>query len=1016
MFNHIIQARNPIKTKMLSREIAPIIGHGGRQDGIQSPPRLAAFSFPTDDSTGKFMYTPDTRKNWLLGLGVLWALGVASSAARADHLLPPVTLECSVDFPCSAEIRPRVSFWVEVFRGWGKKTAVLHDPDQPQRVYAVFDTGHGCHRAARAKVAKRRADIAKSLRNIAAKVESKRRIVGTQARHLAALFAGATGHEIRAAAANIRCQSGVRDEFIAGLARYHRYSSMVDQVLAEHALPADIRYLPFVESAYNPAAYSKAGAAGMWQIMPKTARVLGLKLNAAVDERLDPHSATRAAARYLQRARNTLTAVASDLEPSISEAQVNPFIITSYNYGVSGMTRAIRQSRPDFITVLQEHKSPSFRVAVKNFYASFLAARHVAVNAERYFGVRAHAAAADEYAFVLPRAASIARIKSVFGLSEAQLRPLNRALTRNVWRGWRQIPAGYTLRLPGRADQWLPGRAQLAALPRQTVAENATRYTVRRGDTACGIARATAVNCRALIQANRLGKKAVIYVGQKLFIPQQWALASAAQAATATAQASIAQTGLAGALAYRVRRGDTACRIAARFVVDCRALISHNQLGPRARILVGQMLSIPGAAGGAAPVELAAAGGEIAANQPGSGATYQVRSGDSACQVAQRWGVDCAALRRINQLNRRATIYPGQKLKIPGRAAEVTAPSLAQNETAQPVAGVEITAEIQAATTPGDREAPPQAAAGEGITEGITVAGEGITVAGEGITVADEGITVASEGITVASEGITVADEGIAAGIPADEGSGGLWANLWPGAAEPVKQPADDVASAAFAPESADETRAAATEAAGAVDAAATLDAHGEQPAELASYAGAADDLQNLLNTLPALSVIVTEVGGVAEYAVRVEADETLGHFADWLGIGFAGPVRRINGLSRRAAIVIGQRLLLPATDATMIARFEQRRSEYHQVLSESIQAHYHLTSAESYIVRRGDSPWSLSMDLGFPIWLLYRLNPGLRAAELKPGQTLILPELTEKSAVAADLPSSHRPKPPVLR
>ncbi|MGI9310861.1 MAG: lytic transglycosylase domain-containing protein, partial [bacterium] len=371
-------------------------------------------------------------------------LGVAAMVpARAHHLLAQHAIDCSANFPCPESIQPRVRFWIEVFRSWSQKTAILHDPNQPQRVYAVFDTGQGCSRAVRGAVNAKRKQIKTGLYNLAARIDAKQPPSGEVERHLAALFPSNNARRMRAAAENIRCQSGVRDSFVAGLARYNRYRAMVDAVLAESGLPPEIRYLPFVESSYNPAAYSKAGAAGMWQIMPKTARVLGLELNATIDERLDPEAATRAAAKYLLRADRDLTAIAKQFAPSIARAEINPFVITSYNYGVNGMKRAIRKIEPDFMQVLERYKSPRFQIAVKNFYASFLAARHVAINAEEYFGAIAAERADDEQTVVLTHATSIARIKAVFGLDEAQLRARNRALTRYVWRGWRQIPAGY---------------------------------------------------------------------------------------------------------------------------------------------------------------------------------------------------------------------------------------------------------------------------------------------------------------------------------------------------------------------------------------------------------------------------------------------------------------------------------------------------------------------------------------------------------------------------------------------
>ena len=64
----------------------------------------------------------------------------------------------------------------------------------------------------------------------------------------------------------------------------------------------------------------------------------------------------------------------------MTDSELTPFVITSYNYGVNGMRSAIKKLGPDFLTVLNRYRTKKFRVAVKNFYAGFLAARHVAKN------------------------------------------------------------------------------------------------------------------------------------------------------------------------------------------------------------------------------------------------------------------------------------------------------------------------------------------------------------------------------------------------------------------------------------------------------------------------------------------------------------------------------------------------------------------------------------------------------------------------------------------------------------
>ncbi|MBS1269658.1 MAG: Membrane-bound lytic murein transglycosylase D [Gammaproteobacteria bacterium] len=545
---------------------------------------------------------------------VYTVLGLLLAAPVSDAKPPAVEthdLGCGDTFPCLREIQRRVDFWIKVFRSWNTDQLIFHDRANPARVYSVMTSKYSCRRSKAARpVRAERKRIEDMLRTLAKKATWEKPGWSEEELGYLRLFPKRDPDEISPAVNRVRCQQGNRDRFQKALKRYGRYRSNILKVLRGHDLSEDLIYLPFVESAYNPEAYSRAGAAGLWQIMPATARKLGLQLDATMDERFDPHRSTWAAARYLRRSTDRLNAVARQLDASVEPYQVNPFVITSYNYGVTGMARAIRAVGPDYIEVLNKYRSRSFRTAVRNFYASFLAARYVARNAEKYFGpIKADGELAVAQ-FVLTKPISVDRIVNVFGVHRKTVKRLNPALTRYVWKGWRLIPKGYTLKIPYRKGGWKARIAKLESLPTEHPQLSGRQYVVQRGDTACEIARVFKVHCKDLIQLNGLGRRALIRVDQKLDIPGR-------PKPTASQRVASIEGG-----SYTVRRGDTACEIADSFKVACNKLIRANGLGSRAIIHIGQKLRIPGLeqARQVAKIEAGKTGGD------GSGKTSENRS------------------------------------------------------------------------------------------------------------------------------------------------------------------------------------------------------------------------------------------------------------------------------------------------------------------------------------------------------------------------------------------------------
>jgi LysM repeat protein len=189
-----------------------------------------------------------------------------------------------------------------------------------------------------------------------------------------------------------------------------------------------------------------------------------------------------------------------------------------------------------------------------------------------------------------------------------------------------------------------------------------TIYTVRAGDTLYLISVRYGVSIAAIMNANGLTNANLIFVGQRLVIPDG--------AAPAPSQPTPPPS--TGQRTYVVQPGDWLSRIATRFGVSLGALLAANGLSINSYIFPGQTLIIPGA-GAPAPTSTPAPSQPTPA-PTSSGGVYIVQPGDWLSRIASRFGVSLSALMAANGITNANLIYVGQRLIIPGAGAATPTP------------------------------------------------------------------------------------------------------------------------------------------------------------------------------------------------------------------------------------------------------------------------------------------------------------------------------------------------------
>ncbi len=535
--------------------------------------------------------------------------------------------QASTSFPQPPELNTAVNFWVRIFTEVSQHQVVLHDRKHLEVVYNTLDFS----------VAAKNLDRREYFQHVRKVEQAEKDELGRILRRLAedpnAADLPPVANSIKKkferisepdkfarAAERIRGQRGLYERFREAIAVSGAYLPYMEEIFAAQGLPVELTRLPLVESSFNVKAYSKSGAAGIWQFIPSSARRY-MRMDEVGDDRRDPWFSTEAAARHL-----------ADDYAALNDW---PMAVTAYNYGRYGIARALEEiGASSLVELIERYDGPRWGFASKNFYAEFLAALHVEQNAMRYFGpikrdepLRFEEVTIDHYV-------PFETLGRLIDLDLESFQRLNPTFSTAVIDGHLFVPPGQRIRVPrGTASTFSNAYASLDSSQRyERQRDYFVRHKVRSGETLSGIAYRYRSSVKQISRANNLSRRGFIRAGQVLKIP----------------------TGSGGKAdaprKHRVRSGETLVAIARRYHVSARDLQRLNGIAKPELLQVGAVLLLPADAGA----------GYV---------KHTVRAGQTVGSIARKYGVSVREIAALNGLTDVHAIRVGQTLKVPARAS-----------------------------------------------------------------------------------------------------------------------------------------------------------------------------------------------------------------------------------------------------------------------------------------------------------------------------------------------------------
>ena len=373
-----------------------------------------------------------------------------------------------------------------------------------------------------------------------------------------------------------RFSENTKESFELALERQSRYAPMMTAKLRAGGLPEDMIYLSLIESWYDPNAYSRAAAVGMWQFMTGTAKGVGLRVDWWLDERRDPVRSTEAAVAFLNELREGFGSLY--------------LAAAAYNGGPGRVSRGLAQNAvsfegtegDDLFFALAETKS--LRAETRDYVPKLIAAALVGKEPARY-GLEVRSVAPFEWDSVqVPNATPLAAVANGAGIPLDTLLDYNPHVLRGMTpptgaRVWLRVPLGA-------ADGF---EARFGALD---AAERVAIRTVvtKDGDYITAIAKKHGLTAKQLNwynpQATRL-KNGNLHPGQRILVPR----VDVARAARDVPNPAIERYGSSASGLHVVQRGESLSVIARRNGTSVKELMRMNRLKSD-KIRIGQKLRV----------------------------------------------------------------------------------------------------------------------------------------------------------------------------------------------------------------------------------------------------------------------------------------------------------------------------------------------------------------------------------------------------------------------------------------